>query len=736
MEYLVVGASGLLGQALMRSLASAGEHVIGTYYSRARPGATIRLDVGNPSAVVSLIDRTRPGVVVLAAGRPWASEALAESSLGAPRRSWTEVVRSVATAANRVDARVVIYSSDRVFRGVVGPCSEADTPQSVDELGHLELAAEHVVRSSATSNLVIRTADVFGWDRESDNLAMRVWDRLQVGEPLYAADDERITPTLADYLAEASVRLMQADQAGVVHVTNGEVTTPFEFARRLARAFGLDPELVRARPRDKGDALPDATNRGLRVDSLVEILATPPPGIDAAIRVVRRQWLADTKSVGRKPVSEAADRLRLEIADKVRQFHDLVQAEARPFVPFQSRVNYAGRVFGAEEMKNLVDSALSFWLTMGPYADQFEDALRSYFSAREALLVSSGSTANLSAVMALMSVQLDHPLCRGDEVITPAATFPTTLAPIVQNGLIPVFVDCEVGTYNIDPALLEEVVSSRTRAIMIPHTLGNPCDMDVVMAVAKEHDLFVIEDTCDALGSTFRGRLVGTFGDLATLSFYPAHHITTGEGGCVIANRPRLGRIVRSIRDWGRDCWCAPGEDNTCAKRFGWQCGDLPRGYDHKFIYSNIGYNFKPTDMQAAVGLAQLDRLPSFIERRKRNFARLYEGLEPYGEHLVLPTLDPRSDPSWFGFPITVRAGRSRAALVQWLERANIETRMIFGGNILRQPAYKDIPHRVPGALRCTDQVMSDSFFVGVYPGLTETVVDFVVERIRAFFDS
>lgn len=720
MIHLVIGATGLVGKALVQSLASAGEDVHGTHWSRPHPDAEIRLDVLNADSTARLVTKLRPQAIFFAA-----------RASPVPAAQWLAAVEALAAVSRDIDARLVFYSSDHVVRGCAAATTETDEPVPDDAAGQLELAAERAVLGASAANLVIRTAEVFGWNRESGNLVMQVWERLQAGEPLTLGDDGPITPTLASYLAEASVRLVQGSHDGLVHVTSGEQTTAVEFARKIARALNLDPALVR------NPASPSAhphTPGTLRVERMTDLLVTPPPGLDAAVRTVRRAWLADTRSVRNQPPASSADELRAEILRMVGKYHDLTKADSRPFVPFESRVNYAGRVYGREEMVNLVESALSFWLTMGPYGQRFEAQMRQFFGSRDAIMVSSGSAANLTAFLALMSPQLERPLRPGDEIITPAVTFPTTLAPIVHAGAIPVFVDCEIGTYNVDPILLAGAISARTRALVIPHTLGNPCDMDVIMQLAREHDLYVIEDSCDALGSTFRGRLAGTFGDLATLSFYPAHHMTTGEGGCVIANVPRLGRIARSVRDWGRDCWCAPGEDNTCAQRFGWQCGDLPAGYDHKFIYSNIGYNFKPTDMQAAVGVAQFDRLPSFIENRKRNFARLYEGLQDCRDNIILPTLDPRSDPSWFGFPITVRPDYSRNSLIQWLERANIETRMIFAGNILRQPAYCDVPHRTVGTLSRTDQIMAQSFFIGVYPGLTDRAIDFIIERFHSFF--
>ena len=422
-----------------------------------------------------------------------------------------------------------------------------------------------------------------------------------------------------------------------------------------------------------------------------------------------------------------------EILERVRAYAEQVHAPAR-FVPFQTKIPYAGRYFGAEELMCLVDAALDFWLTLGPYGARLERLLRRQFDARDAVLVNSGSSANLLAVATLCSPDLDGHLRPGDEVITPAVTFPTTLAPLVQHGLVPVFVDVEEGTYNLNPRLAAEAISPRTRAIMVPHTLGNPVDLEALTALCQAHRLWLIEDCCDALGGTFEGRRVGSVGDLATLSCYPAHHITMGEGGAVIVNRSRFMKIARSIRDWGRDCWCDPGVSNTCGKRFGWQLGDLPEGYDHKYIYSRLGYNLKPTDLQAAIGCAQVEKLDAFVAARRRNFARLHESLASLEPFLVFPRAHPKADPSWFGFPVTVRAGVSRAELVAWLEAAKIETRMIFAGNILRQPAYRTITHRVAGPLVESDRVMTDAFFVGVYPGLSEEMVDFMIERFHSFF--
>ncbi|HEC36369.1 MAG TPA: lipopolysaccharide biosynthesis protein RfbH [Anaerolineae bacterium] len=426
-------------------------------------------------------------------------------------------------------------------------------------------------------------------------------------------------------------------------------------------------------------------------------------------------------------------RIRELVVEYYRQAHS-----SRPFVPGQTRVNYAGRVYDERELIAAVDACLDFWLTAGPRTEAFEQRLAKYIGLRHALMVNSGSSANLVAITALCSRRLERPLEAGDEVITPAVGFPTTVAPIIQNNLLPVFVDCVLGTYNLDPEQLEPALSERTRAVFLAHTLGNPVEMEPVMAFAREHDLYVIEDACDALGSLYDGRMVGTFGHLATLSFYPAHHITTGEGGAVLTNDSHLARIAQSIRDWGRDCYCrhdSPPE-GACGRRFEWEIPGLDEPYDHRYLFVEIGYNLKMTDLQAAIGLAQLEKTPDFIAARQRNFERLHEGLKPYKEFLLLPTWSEQAAPSWFAFPITVRpeAPFSRRELITFLEARNVETRLLFAGNIIRQPGYRHIPHRTVGDLPNSDLVLRSTFFVGVYPGLDQARIAYVLEVFADFF--
>lgn len=427
--------------------------------------------------------------------------------------------------------------------------------------------------------------------------------------------------------------------------------------------------------------------------------------------------------------------LREKINELVTQyfFHAFPQ---KPFVGGMTPIPVSGKVFDADELHHLVDSSLDFWLTTGRFALQFETQFAEIMGVKHALLCNSGSSANLLALTALTSPRLkDRALRPGDEVITVAAGFPTTINPIIQNQMVPVFVDVQPGTFDASADSIEMAISPRTRAIMMAHTLGNPFDVAAVLAIAKKYDLYLIEDSCDAVGATYDGQPVGSFGDTATASFYPAHHITMGEGGCVLTNSGSLKKIIESFRDWGRDCWCPPGNDNTCGRRFDWQLGELPYGYDHKYVYSHVGYNLKLTDMQAAVGVAQLKKLPSFIDARRRNWTRLNEGLIEFSDILDLPRATPRSEPSWFGYAITVRpeAPFTRLELVQHLESRHIGTRLLFGGNIVRQPAYRDVAHRVVGELKNADRITEGTFWIGVHPGLDTKMIDFVVATIGDF---
>lgn len=434
-------------------------------------------------------------------------------------------------------------------------------------------------------------------------------------------------------------------------------------------------------------------------------------------------------------------KLKQEILDKTKEYYELVHKpkQEQQFVSGKSRVNYAGRVFDEKEMINLVDSSLDFWLTYGSYSKEFEKKLADYLGVRWTFLVNSGSSANLLAFYTLTSPLLkERQIKRGDEVITVAAGFPTTVAPIVQYGAVPVFVDMELTHFNIDVTQLEKALSPKTKAIMIAHSLGNPFNIKAVKEFCDKHNLWLIEDNCDALGSTYDGKPTGTWGDIGTSSFYPPHHMTMGEGGATYTDNPVLKKIMLSMRDWGRDCWCESGVDNTCGARFSQSFGTLPKGYDHKYVYSHFGFNLKVSDMQAAIGVAQLEKFPTFVEKRKENFAKLYDGLKDL-EEVILVEKQPLSDPSWFGFMLTLKDGVkfSRNEIVEFLENSNIQTRNLFAGNMLRHPMFdslvKNEEYRVVGELLNTDKIMNDSFWIGLYPGMGDDAINYMIEKIRNF---
>ncbi|MEI9919611.1 MAG: lipopolysaccharide biosynthesis protein RfbH [Bacteroidota bacterium] len=425
-----------------------------------------------------------------------------------------------------------------------------------------------------------------------------------------------------------------------------------------------------------------------------------------------------------------ADQLKAQIFELVKEYHN-EKFGNKEFTAGQTHVPVSGKVFDHNELNYIVDSALDGWFTTGRFNKDFEKRLAKFIGTNNAITVNSGSSANLVAFSTLTAHELAERAIRpGDEVISVAASFPTTINPMVMHGVVPVFLDVDIPTYNIDVAKLEEAITPKTKGIMIAHTLGNPFNLEEVTRVAKKYNLWLVEDCCDALGATYNGKHVGTFGDLATLSFYPAHHITMGEGGAVFTKTMRLKKIIESYRDWGRDCYCDSGKDNTCMKRFGWQLGDLPFGYDHKYIYSRLGYNLKITDMQAALGLAQMDKLPGFVETRKKNFKALHDGLSGLKHKIILPEATPNSDPSWFGFLITLRkdAGIDRNTLVQKLGEAKIGTRLLFAGDIRKQPYFKDINYRVVGDLKNTETILNDTFWIGVTPMINDEMTSYVVD--------
>ena len=435
---------------------------------------------------------------------------------------------------------------------------------------------------------------------------------------------------------------------------------------------------------------------------------------------------------------DSKESLKNQILELSKKFFDKYHTK-NDFKPGEDYIPYAQRVYDFNEGNNLIESALDFWLTSGRFAKEFETNFAKFLGVRSSILTNSGSSANLLSMSSLTSDKLgEKKLTPGDEVIAVAAGFPTTVNPIYQNNLVPVYCDIELKTNNINTNDLEKALSKKTKAIFLAHTIGNPFNLDIVMKFANENNLWVIEDNCDALGSLWEGKPTGTFGDLSTQSFYPPHHMTMGEGGLVSTSRPKLKKIVESFRDWGRDCWCESGQDNSCGKRFDWNLGDLPHGYDHKYMYSHIGYNLKVTDMQASIGLAQLDKLNSFVSKRKFNHQRYYNAFKKYENFFILPEKHKKADPSWFGFIVTLRedAPFTRNEIVQYLEKSKIATRMLFGGNLTLQPAYKNLNHRIISDLKNTNYVMNNSFWIGVYPGITNSMSDYVIECFDNFLST
>ncbi len=487
--------------------------------------------------------------------------------------------------------------------------------------------------------------------------------------------------------------------------------------------------VTRMRPKDQNHSICIQTeNLEVKKGSEIYYIKTNKMMLVPLQSVVRKM-----NRVRIEKIDEILRRISHQIAEK---HYTAIHLGQKNFVPGETYIPYSGRCYDAEEIKALVDASFDFWLTTGRFTRQFEKAFAHFLNVKYSLLTNSGSSANLLAISALTSLKLGKRCLKpGDEVITTACAFPTTVNPIVQNRMIPVFLDVDIGTYNIQSEKIEAALSDRTKAIFLAHTLGNPFTVDTVMRVAEKYNLWVIEDNCDALGSKYHDQYTGTFGHIGTFSFYPPHHITMGEGGAIVTNDNQLKRLISSFRDWGRDCWCESGVDNTCKKRFNWQLGDLPFGYDHKYIYSHIGYNLKVTDMQAAIGVAQLNKLSNFIEARKRNWKTLYDGLKKYESYFILPHKEEYSDPSWFGFLLTVKedAPFSKIDIVNYLEKNKIATRMLFSGNIIRQPSFQNIQFRIFDNLKNTDFIMQNTFWIGVYPGMTQSMLDYMISKIEQF---
>jgi len=728
MKILIIGATGLVGGALAEDFAHQGKHeVVGTHRAHPTEG-TLPLEIADAPAVQQLLAEVRPDVTILAAALTDVN--YCERHPDEAQRVNVDGTANVVRACQQVSSRLVFISTDYIFDGGAGPYAEEATPRPISCYGRTKLEGERLA-AGLPGSLIVRTTVVLDFRPGGKNFLMRLIRTLGRREPLRVPVDQYSTPTYAPHLAEMVRALVEAGKTGVYNVSCEEYVNRHELAVRAAATLGLDQSLLTPMPTSQlGQTAPRPLRAGFVVDKLRRELGVPILSLAQVLERMRDKWTAYRAT----PAGAKQD-----VLDRVAGYYQLAH-QPRPFVPGQSKVHYGGRVFDQREMTAMADSMLDFRLTFGPYGQRFEQAFAEAAGRAHAIAVNSGSSANLLAVAALCARECPDRLKPGDEVITPAMTFPTTLAPLLQHGLAPVFVDVEIGTYNVAPARVEAAVGPKTRAIFLPHTLGNPCDMPAIMAIAGRHSLHVIEDTCDALGARCNGQLAGTFGVFSTYSFYAAHHITMGEGGAVATDDRELARVARSIRDWGRACWCQTGETHplgACRKRFSWNFANLPPGYDHKYIYTNIGYNLKPLDLQCAMGLAQVERLAEFASKRQHNFDRLYAGLKAYEGAFILPQATQGTVPSWFAFPLTVRpdATFSRDQAVRFLEDHQVETRMLFAGNILRHPAFHGIEARVAGDLSNSNAILERSFFVGVYPGLTDDRIDYILEMIRAFLN-
>src|SRR3989344_870873 len=721
---LICGSSGQLGSALLDVFSGEEYVVYGTYNTVAQKtkssnSTIVKLEITDEQSVTDLVQKINPDIIINTCAMTHVDNCELH-----PQEAYkinVEGNRNLLKACSP-STLFVFISTYYVFDGHKGWYEEGDAENPLSYYGTTKLLAEKETLQHARS-LIIRTSKIFSLGRDTRNFAARLYDSLAKGQEVMQVDDQFTNPILADDLARIIKELIFKDKTGIYNAGGWAYVDNFTFAVEFARYFGFDASLVKAKATEQvNQAAPRPRQCGVRIQKLLN------EGIRPLNLMESFSAMKELK----------AEQIRKEIVASITAYHSLAFGKNR-FISGETSIPVSGKVFDEKELQNLVDAALDGWWTEGRFSREFCRKLSEFLNVRYVIPTNSGSSANLLAFSALTSpVWGGKQITPGSEIITVAAGFPTTINPIIQNNCTPVFVDIELGTYNIDTAVLESAITEKTKAVFIALTLGNPFNITKVKALCEKYNLWLVEDCCDALGSRHNGQLVSTFGDLATFSFYPAHHITAGEGGAVVTNNPLLKKLIESYRDWGRDCWCATGKDNTCGKRFCWKLGTLPEGYDHKYIYSRAGYNLKWTDLQAAIALAQLDKLPDFIIKRKRNFALLQAGLQKYSAYLILPKPTENSDPAWFGFPITIKpeSGINRKDLVAFLEQHQISTRLMFAGNITKQPYFKDINYKVVGTLQNSDIIMTNTFWIGVYPGITEEMIAYIVSTFDRFFNS
>lgn len=696
---LIIGASSQIGKRLYGIL-SKEYSLIGTYCKN-KIENLMYLDITNKKEVFLIFEKTKPDITILTSSLTNVNRCESEKNLA--RRINVLGTKNVVSLAEKYNTKLLFFSTDYIFDGKNGPYSEEAIPSPINYYGKTKAEGEEMVKS-LKDYLIIRTTGVFSYDRGT-NFVLQIIEALNKNREIKVSKDQYANPILADNLAECVKELLLRDKMGIWNISGDTYLSRYEFALLIAEVFSLDKRLIIALPTNQ---LHQEARRPLRGGLIIEKAKR-----ELKTKILSaKDGLILMRSFAKKEILE-------DIHKNIEMYYSLFHKKV--FTPGISKIHTGGRVYSQEELKEGCNAILDFWLTSGERTRLFEEEFGRYIGRRYTILVNSGSSSNL---LSLSSLKLREK----DEVITPASAFPTTINPIIQNGLIPVFVDVSLGRYNPEPEDIEMAISDRTRAIFITHTLGNPCEMDKIGEIAKRYNLFLIEDCCDALGSKYNGKLVGTFGDLATFSFYPAHHITMGEGGAIVTDEPDLSETLFSLRDWGRACICHPciltkDPDGYCKKRF-------KDEYDRRYLYTNIGYNLKATEMQAGIGLVQLKKLPEFIKVRKRNFELLYQGLKQLEDIFILPESLPNSRPSWFAFPITIRENVNieRKKMLLFLEEHKIETRLLFAGNILKQPAYKDMKYRVSGSLNNSDIIMEKTFFIGIYPGITEEMIEYILD--------
>jgi len=721
MRILITGSSGLVGKYLVETLRK-GHEVAGLSTSFS-PWTDYAADISDKDAVAAALDAFKPQVIVNCAALT--NVDLCETEKEKAKRTNVDGTRNLCEWAARQEpcAKIVQISTDYVYSGESKAAYDEDSPTGPQNYyAQTKLLAEKEAQK-AKSHAILRTTSVYGFDPAGKNFLMQLVDAKKKRK---IPTDQVSNPTDVLLVCDYVKAVIEKGICGTYLATGPEALDRYSFAKKIIKAFDLEPLLFEpAKTSELGQKAKRPLNLATNSKKLQKLAGITPQSIDESLQKA-------------KELMATPDGLEKTIMAYVEKYHD-AKAGQRKFKLGENYINAANKVFDSDELQNGTRAILDCWWTEGRFALEFEKKLASFLGTKYVALTNSGSSSNLLALSTLTSHLLkERALKPGDEVIAVAAGFPTTVNPVVQLGMVPVFVDIDLETLNINPGLIEKAISPKTKAIMIAHTLGNPFDLDKVMAIARKHNLWVIEDSCDALGAEWGGKKVGSIADIATFSFYPAHQMTMGEGGAVVTSNPLLYRIICSVRDWGRDCWCKPGKDNTCGCRFTQQHGKLPFGFDHKYVYSHVGYNLKLTDMQVAIGLAQLKKLPNFVAARRKNKEKLIRMLSKHSEYLLFQKPLAKANPCWFGFTITLAKGCpfSRIDLVNFLDAKKINTRPVFGGNLTRQPYFEGIRYRIPGDLENTDYVMNNTFWISCDPAMTAEKMDYIAAAFDEFITS